>query len=111
MADITKRARKRCAIYTRKSSEEGPDQEFNSLQAQREACEAFIASQKSEGWQVLKASYDDGGWSGGTNNHRLSLVRGSFESGKAGSTRSWFSKTALAGTKRRIAASRPSPAR
>ncbi|ODS01872.1 hypothetical protein AUC71_02960 [Methyloceanibacter marginalis] len=66
MTDITKRAKKRCAIYTRKSSEEGLDQEFNSLQAQREACEAFITSQKSEGWQVLPTSYDDGGWSGGT---------------------------------------------
>ena len=54
----------RCAIYTRKSSEEGLEQEFNSLQAQREACEAFITSQKGEGWQTLPAHYDDGGWSG-----------------------------------------------
>lgn len=67
MADGPKRARKlRCAIYTRKSSEEGLEQEFNSLQAQREACEAFVTSQKGEGWQTLKAHYDDGGWSGGT---------------------------------------------
>jgi DNA invertase Pin-like site-specific DNA recombinase len=67
MADGLKRALKfRCAIYTRKSSEEGLEQEFNSLQAQREACEAFITSQKGEGWQTLKAHYDDGGWSGGT---------------------------------------------
>ena len=67
MADDRKRAAKlRCAIYTRKSSEEGLEQEFNSLQAQREACEAFIASQKSEGWQALPTAYDDGGWSGGT---------------------------------------------
>jgi DNA invertase Pin-like site-specific DNA recombinase len=67
MADGHKRAqRRRCAIYTRKSSEEGLEQEFNSLQAQREACEAFIASQKGEGWEALSAHYDDGGWSGGT---------------------------------------------
>ena len=51
----------RCAIYTRKSSEEGLEQDFNSLHAQREACEAYIASQKHEGWRVLPATYDDGG--------------------------------------------------
>src|ERR1700726_2380992 len=56
----------RCAIYTRKSSEEGLDQEFNSLQAQREACEAFIDSQRHEGWICLRASYDGGGFSGAT---------------------------------------------
>src|SRR2546421_1742814 len=56
----------RCAIYTRKSSEEGLEQEFNSLQAQREACEAFIASQRHEGWVCLRAAYDDGGFSGAT---------------------------------------------
>src|SRR5215207_5234000 len=55
-----------CAIYTRKSSEEGLEQAFNSLDAQREACEAFIASQKHEGWVALPALYDDGGVSGGT---------------------------------------------
>jgi site-specific DNA recombinase len=54
----------RCAIYTRKSSEEGLEQEFNSLQAQREACEAFITSQRHEGWVCLPAGYDDGGFSG-----------------------------------------------
>ena len=59
-------ARVRCAIYTRKSSEEGLDQEFNSLQAQREACEAFIDSQRHEGWVCLRAGYDDGGCSGAT---------------------------------------------
>jgi site-specific DNA recombinase len=59
-------ARVRCAIYTRKSSEEGLDQEFNSLQAQREACEAFITSQRHEGWVCLRAGYDDGGFSGAT---------------------------------------------
>jgi site-specific DNA recombinase len=56
----------RCAIYTRKSSEEGLEQEFNSLQAQREACEAFIASQRHEGWVCVRAGYDDGGFSGAT---------------------------------------------
>ncbi|MGE5266186.1 MAG: recombinase family protein [Deltaproteobacteria bacterium] len=56
----------RCAIYTRKSSEEGLDQEFNSLAAQREACEAYIHSQKSAGWIGLPERYDDGGLSGGT---------------------------------------------
>ena len=55
-----------CAIYTRKSSEEGLDQDFNSLHAQREACEAYVASQKHEGWRVLPATYDDGGFSGGS---------------------------------------------
>ena len=56
----------RCAIYTRKSSEEGLEQEFNSLQAQREACEAFIASQRHEGWVCQATRYDDGGFSGAT---------------------------------------------
>ena len=55
----------RCAIYTRKSTEEGLEQEFNSLQAQREACEAYIKSQKHEHWQLLPTEYDDGGYSGG----------------------------------------------
>jgi len=59
-------ARLRCAIYTRKSSEEGLEQDFNSLDAQREACEAFIVSQKHEGWTSLPVLYDDGGFSGGT---------------------------------------------
>jgi site-specific DNA recombinase len=55
----------RCAIYTRKSSEEGLDQDFNSLHAQREACSSFIESQKHEGWKIVKTHYDDGGFSGG----------------------------------------------
>jgi DNA invertase Pin-like site-specific DNA recombinase len=55
----------RCAIYTRKSSEEGLEQEFNSLDAQREACEAYIASQRAEGWRAMREGYDDGGYSGG----------------------------------------------
>ncbi len=56
----------RSAVYTRKSSEEGLEQEFNSLDAQREACEAYIASQRSEGWVLVRDQYDDGGISGGT---------------------------------------------
>jgi DNA invertase Pin-like site-specific DNA recombinase len=56
----------RCAIYTRKSSDEGLDQDFNSLDAQHEACAAYIASQRHEGWVAGKARYDDGGISGGT---------------------------------------------
>ena len=58
-------SRKRCAIYTRKSSEEGLEQEFNSLAAQREACEAYIRSQRHEGWVLARQRYDDGGFSGG----------------------------------------------
>ena len=58
--------RQRCAIYTRKSSEEGLDMEFNSLDAQREACEAYVASQRAEGWAAIREPYDDGGVSGGT---------------------------------------------
>jgi len=58
--------RQRCAIYTRKSSEEGLDMEFNSLDAQRESCEAYVASQRSEGFAAIRERYDDGGHSGGT---------------------------------------------
>jgi site-specific DNA recombinase len=65
MEHVKSRTR-RCAIYTRKSSEEGLEQDFNSLQAQREACEAFIRSQAGEGWRLIKTAYDDGGLSGGT---------------------------------------------
>lgn len=64
----------RCAIYTRKSTEEGLEQEFNSLQAQRAACEAYIKSQKHENWQLLPTEYDDGGYSGG-NMERPALKR------------------------------------
>lgn len=60
------KSRVRCAIYTRKSSDEGLEQDFNSLDAQREACEAFILSHKGEGWRALSNRYDDGGISGGT---------------------------------------------
>jgi site-specific DNA recombinase len=71
MTDLRKASRAparkmRCAIYTRKSSEEGLEQAFNSLDAQREACTAFILSQRHEGWTVLPTLYDDGGFSGGT---------------------------------------------
>src|SRR5256886_6377742 len=55
----------RCAIYTRKSSEEGLEQDFNSLHAQRESCDAYIKSQRHEGWTPLPSLYDDGGYSGG----------------------------------------------
>lgn len=58
-------ARLRCAIYTRKSTEEGLEQAFNSLDAQRESCEAYVLSQAGEGWECLPQHYDDGGWSGG----------------------------------------------
>jgi DNA invertase Pin-like site-specific DNA recombinase len=63
---LGQRTTTRCAIYTRKSSEEGLEQDFNSLDAQREACEAYIKSQKQEGWTVLPTCYDDGGLSGGS---------------------------------------------
>jgi len=62
----SKRTARRCAVYTRKSSEEGLEQNFNSLHAQREACEAFVKSQASEGWKLIRTPYDDGGLSGGT---------------------------------------------
>jgi len=65
---------KRCAIYTRKSHEEGLDMEFNSLDAQREAALNYIASQKASGWVALPESYDDGGFSGG-NMNRPALER------------------------------------
>jgi site-specific DNA recombinase len=57
---------RRCAVYTRKSSDEGLNQEFNSLDAQREACSAYVKSQSGQGWKFLPAPYDDGGYSGGT---------------------------------------------
>src|SRR5262245_60431251 len=64
----------RCAIYTRKSSEEGLEQEFNSLDAQREAGEAYVRSQTGEGWALLAERYDDGGYTGG-NTERPGLQR------------------------------------
>jgi len=65
-AQLQRRHALRCAVYTRKSSEEGLEQEFNSLHAQREACEAFVRSQRHEGWACLPQAYDDGGISGAT---------------------------------------------
>src|SRR3979490_2098984 len=63
---VVPRQKLRCAVYTRKSSEEGLEMEFNSLDAQREACEAYVASQRAEGWMLVRDRYDDGGFSGGT---------------------------------------------
>ena len=72
----------RCAIYTRKSTEEGLDMEFNSLDAQREACEAYVASQKAEGWVLVPTRYDDGGFSGGTlERPALQRLLGDIEAG------------------------------
>ena len=65
-ARATMKPRLHCAIYIRKSSHEELDQSFNSLDTQRTACEAFIESQRHEGWQLIPAHYDDGGYSGGT---------------------------------------------
>ena len=73
----------RCAIYTRKSSEEGLEQDFNSLDAQREACAAFIQSQRQEGWVVLPDLYDDGGISGATMERpALKRLLGDISTGK-----------------------------
>ena len=73
----------RCAIYTRKSTEEGLEQDFNSLHAQREACEAYIKSQSSEGWKCLSDTYDDGGYSGGSMNRPgLQALLVDIDSGK-----------------------------
>src|SRR5438445_5463549 len=75
--------RKRCAIYTRKSSEEGLEQEFNSLAAQCDACEAFIRSQRNEGWLLAKTRYDDGGFSGGNIERRaLQDLLGDIRAGR-----------------------------
>ena len=77
--ELAKPLLRRCAIYTRKSSEEGLEQNFNSLHAQREACEAFIKSQTSEGWRLVRTRYDDGEISGASisspvNNFVLALA-------------------------------------
>ena len=65
-AEVSRSKTQRCAIYTRKSSEEGLEQDFNSLHAQRESCEAYIKSQRHEGWVVVPTHYNDGGYSGGS---------------------------------------------
>src|SRR4051812_19065 len=73
----------RCAVYTRKSSEEGLEMEFNSLDAQREACEAYVASQRAEGWILVPDRYDDGGFSGGTlERPALKRLKADIEAGK-----------------------------
>ena len=73
----------RCAIYTRKSTDEGLDQDFNSLDAQREACEAYIASQSGEGWHLIKTRYDDGAYSGATMNRpALQRLLAAIDAGK-----------------------------
>ena len=73
----------RCAIYTRKSSDEGLDQSFNSLDAQREACAAYILSQRHEGWTLVPEIYEDGGYSGGTMNRPgLQHLMADVEAGK-----------------------------
>ena len=66
MKDQTTKRSLRCAIYTRVSTEQGLEQDFNSLDAQREACEAYIKSQAHEGWRLVRDRYDDGGFSGGS---------------------------------------------
>ena len=73
----------RCAVYTRKSTEEGLEQDFNSLDAQREACAAYIASQRQEGWKLVSTHYDDGGYSGGTlERPALQKLLGDIDAGK-----------------------------
>ncbi len=81
----------RCAVYTRKSTEDGLEQEFNSLDTQYEACAAYALSQRHEGWVLVKARYDDGGFSGGNMErpglkHLLSAV----EAGTRSVTASWW---------------------
>src|SRR5437867_13315001 len=78
-------ARLRCAIYTRKSTEEGLEQDFNSLDAQREAAEAFIQSQRREGWIALPERYDDGGFTGANMDRRaLWRLLAAVEAGEFG---------------------------
>src|SRR5512138_431732 len=72
----------RCAIYTRKSSEEGLEQDFNSLHAQREACAAYVLSQASEGWTLLPDEYDDGGISGTLERPGLKRLLADIAAGK-----------------------------
>ena len=85
---------RRCAVYTRKSSDEGLEQEYNSLHAQRESCEAFIKSQAGEGWRIVKTTYEDGGFSGGTMD-RPGLQQLLADIARASST--WWSSTKSTG--------------
>ncbi len=82
----------RCAIYTRVSSDAGLEQEFNSLDAQREASEAYIKSQASEGWRLVKDRFDDAGLSGGTMNRPALQNLLGLISRKGGSTSSWSTR-------------------
>ena len=81
----------RCAIYTRKSTDEGLEQEFNSLDAQRESAEAYIASQRHEGWVCIPDRFDDGGFTGG-NMERPALSGSSPASSRAASTAWWSTR-------------------
>jgi hypothetical protein len=85
------RATVRCAIYTRKSTEEGLQQEFNSLDAQRESAEAYIKSQASEGWICLPDGFNDGGFSGGTIERPALKHSPTFR--QAVSTAYWFTRS------------------
>ena len=80
----------RCAVYTRKSTEDGLEQEFNSLDAQREACEAYILSQRHEGWTLVTERYDDGGFSGGSMERPgLKALMADIDAGLVGHGGSW----------------------
>src|SRR3982074_443874 len=82
-AAVSPQRKLRCAVYTRKSTEEGLEMEFNSLDAQREACEAYVASQRAEGWVLVPHRCDDGGFSGGTlERPALKRLRADIEAGK-----------------------------
>jgi site-specific DNA recombinase len=82
-AGVSPQQKLRCAVYTRKSSEEGLEMEFNSLDAQRESCEAYVASQRAEGWLLVADRYDDGGFSGGTlERPALKRLRADIEAGR-----------------------------
>ena len=99
MSEVLKR-RMRCAVYARKSSEEGLDQEYNSIDAQRDAGHAYIASQRAEGWIAVADDYDDPAFSGG-NMERPALKRlmADIEAGKIGAGGTWIPS----GTSQRVA--------
>ena len=84
---------RRCAIYTRKSTEEGLEQDFNSLHAQREACEAFIKSQRHEGWRLFAEKFDDGGYSGGTMERPALNASPGRRPGRQDRTSSWSTRS------------------